>query len=63
MSDIAINITWFDLLLFSPFLGWPGILAGGALGAIAWRKRPILGGVLGALAGNFLVFGARFFLP
>jgi hypothetical protein len=59
MSDISINITWFDLLLFSPFWGWPGIFVGGVVGALVWRTRPILGGVLGALAGNFLVFGLR----
>ena len=63
MSDISINITWFDLLVFSPVLGWPGLILGGAVGALAWPKRRILGGVLGALVGNVLVFAARFFLP
>ena len=61
MSDISLNITWFDLLIFSPFFGWPGLFVGGVLGGIAWRKRPILGSVLGALAGNFIVFGVRLF--
>ena len=62
MSDITLDITWFDLLVFSPFLGWPGLFVGAVLGGIGWRKRPILGAVLGAVAGNFIVFAVRLFL-
>lgn len=51
MSDISLHITWLDLLLASPVLGWPGLIAGGALGALFWRRRRILGGALGASAG------------
>jgi len=40
-------------------LGWPGLLLGGALGALLWKKRRILGGVFGAIIGNFAVFGVR----
>ncbi len=54
MSDIKIDFEWWELVLFSPMVGWPGIIAGGAIGALAWRKRPILAGATGALAGNFL---------
>ena len=36
-----------------------GRFATGGRGAVVWRTRPILGGVLGALVGNFLVFGLR----
>jgi hypothetical protein len=59
MSDISINFTWYELLLISPILGWPGLLAGGAVGALAWRGRPIVGGVIGAIIGNVLVFAFR----
>ena len=59
MSDIKINISWFDLLLVSPMLGWPGLIAGGLIGAVAWRKRPILGGAVGAVLGNLAVFIVR----
>lgn len=52
MSDISINIGWLDLLLYSPILGWPGLLLGGLAGALAWRKRPIVGGIIGAVIGN-----------
>ena len=59
MSDISINITWWELLLYSPFFGWPGLLLGGVLGALLWRSRPIVGGVIGAVVGNLLWFAAR----
>ena len=59
MSDIKIEISWFDLLLVSPMLGWPGLIAGGLVGAVAWRKRPILGGAVGAVLGNLAVFIVR----
>jgi hypothetical protein len=62
MSDISINITWLDLLIVSPIYGWPGLLAGGALGAVLWRQRRIAGGVIGAIVGNLAVFAARFML-
>lgn len=62
MSDISINITWLDLLIVSPIYGWPGLLAGGALGAVLWRKRRIAGGVIGAIVGNLIVFAARLML-
>jgi hypothetical protein len=62
MSDISINIAWWELLIISPLLGWPGAIAGGLLGALLWRKRPILGGVIGAVAGNLALAAARFFM-
>lgn len=62
MSDISINFTWWELLMVSPILGWPGAIAGGLLGAVLWRKRPIWGGVIGALIGNVTVFAARIFV-
>ena len=62
MSDISINISPIELILFSWVLGWPGLIAGGAIGALLWKKRRILGGVVGALVGNFVVFGVRLFL-
>lgn len=58
MSDISIHFTWWELVIASPVLGWPGALAGAALGALLVKKR-LLGAVIGAIAGNFLLFGAR----
>ena len=54
MSDISINVTWLDVALWAPVLGWPGLIVGGLIGALAWRKRRILGAVLGALACSVL---------
>ncbi len=62
MSDISINFTWFELLLISPMLGWPGLIAGGALGAALFPRRRILAGVIGAILGNLIVFAARLLL-
>jgi hypothetical protein len=62
MSDISINITWWELLIVSPVLGWPGAIAGGLLGAVLWRRRPILGGAIGAITGNLALFAARIFM-
>jgi hypothetical protein len=52
MSDISITFTWWELLLYSPILGWPGLFAGAVLGVVLWRKRPIVGGLIGAVVGN-----------
>ena len=59
MSDISFTFTWWELALASPIFGWPGLIVGAFLGAHFWRRRPILGAVLGGLAGNFVVFFAR----
>ena len=54
MSDISITFTWWELVLYSPILGWPGLLMGGVAGALLWRKRPIVGGLIGAVAGSLV---------
>lgn len=59
MSDISINITWWELLIFSPVMGWPGAIVGGGVGWRLWRKRPIAGVLIGALVGNLAWFGMR----
>lgn len=59
MSDISIDITWWELLIFSPVLGWPGAIVGGGAGWLVWRKRPIAGGFIGALVGNLCWFAVR----
>ena len=62
MSDISINISLFQLIVFSWVLGWPGLILGGVIRALLWNKRRILGGALGAIAGNFIVFFVRLVL-
>ena len=51
MSDISLHFTWLDMIVLAPFFGWPGLIIGGLLGALLWRKRRILGGVIGAVIG------------
>jgi hypothetical protein len=51
LSDIGIDIGPFGLILFAFLSGWPGILFGGASGALLWRARRIVGGLLGGLFG------------
>ena len=55
MSDISFNFEWWELVFLSPIWGWPGIVVGGIIGALSWKKRPIVGALLGAVAGNFAV--------
>jgi len=51
LSDISLHITWLDLILASPIFGWPGLILGGLLGALLWRKRRIVGAILGGATG------------
>ncbi|MEJ0022309.1 MAG: hypothetical protein WDN76_01885 [Alphaproteobacteria bacterium] len=62
MSDIGIHISWLDLLLASPVFGWPGLIIGGALGGFFWRRRRIVGAVLGASVGCVVWFAASLLL-
>jgi hypothetical protein len=59
MSDIDFKFEWWELVLLSPMLGWPGIIIGAIAGALAWKTRPILGSVLGGVFGNFAFALAR----
>jgi hypothetical protein len=62
VSDIDIKFEWWELLLFSPVIGWPGMILGAIAGAFAWRKRPILGSAIAAIVGNLAwAFAAIYF--
>lgn len=62
MSDISLNFEWWEWLIASPVLGWPGLIAGGVIGAALWPKRRLLGGAIGAIIGNLIVFLIRIVL-
>lgn len=61
MSDIPIEFTWWELLLYSPVWGWPGLVIGALAGGVFARKRRVLGAIILAVAGNFLWFAAVLF--
>ena len=62
MSDIGGIFTPFDLALIALMICGPGLALGGLIGALAWRRRRIAGGLIGAVAGlalwvlGFLLF-------
>lgn len=59
MSDITIRFSLVDWIVLSPTLGWPGLLVGGLIGALWWKRRRLLGAALGAIVGNAMVFLVR----
>lgn len=59
MSDISFHFTMLDLLA-APIIAWPGLILGGVAGALLWKKRRALGGVLGAALGCAVWFVASF---
>ena len=62
MSDIGGIFTPFDLALIALMICGPGLVLGGVIGALVWRRRRIAGGLIGAVAGlalwvlGFLLF-------
>jgi hypothetical protein len=61
MSDISFHFTLIDLLVAAPVFGWPGLLLGGAAGALVWRKRRMVGALLGAILGCAVWFAIFIF--
>jgi len=60
MSDISLQFTWLDLLLFALLIGSPGLLLGAVLGAVAWRRHRVYGAALGAILGLVAWLGMQF---
>jgi Na+/proline symporter len=54
MSDIGILNDPFSLIAIALIFGSPGLLLGGILGALLWRRHRIGGAMLGAIAGFIL---------
>ncbi len=51
MSDIGILNNPLDLAVIALVIGAPGLVLGGLIGALAWRRRRIAGGLTGAVVG------------
>jgi len=54
MSDIGLAWGPLDIAIIALIIGAPGLAIGLVLGAIAWRRRRILGALLGAFVGLML---------
>lgn len=54
MSDIGLDWGPFDIAAILLVIGSPGFAIGILVGAVAWRRRRILGAVFGAVAGMAL---------
>ncbi len=54
MSDIGILNDPLSLIVIALIFGSPGLLIGGISGALLWRRRRIVGALLGAVAGFVL---------
>ena len=57
MSDISFKFDTLTLLLIVIYLAWPGLVLGAIIGALAWRRHWIWGGLIGAVLGLALWFG------
>jgi hypothetical protein len=62
MSDIALNWGPLDLAIVVLMIGWPGLLLGAVVGALAWRRHRLSGSAMGAIAGLALWIGGRLYL-
>ncbi|MEZ5920282.1 MAG: hypothetical protein R3C60_02915 [Parvularculaceae bacterium] len=51
MSDISLKLSPLEFAIYAIVIGWPGLLAGGILGGLLWRRRPVIGAIAGAIAG------------
>jgi hypothetical protein len=51
MSDVGLSFGLLDYAFLALMMGWPTMGVGAVCGALAWRRRRWLGGVIGAVVG------------
>jgi Na+/proline symporter len=54
MSDVGLDWGPFDIAAIALIIGSPGLVIGAVLGAVLWRRRRLIGALLGAFAGLVL---------
>jgi Na+/proline symporter len=60
LSDIQLDFGWDAVLLITLMIGWPGLLLGGLVGGLVWRRRRWAGALIGAFSGLVLWAGVQF---
>jgi hypothetical protein len=60
MSDIGLIFSPLDYLLIALVIASPGLVVGAAVGALAWRRRRIMGATGGAVLGALLCIAGAY---
>jgi hypothetical protein len=60
MSDIGLVFSPLDYLLIALVVASPGLVVGAAIGALAWRRRRIVGATGGAVLGALLCIAGAY---
>ncbi len=58
MSDVGIFSGPFSVFILYLLFGGPGLVAGGIIGALLWRKNRTRGAEIGAIIGFWMCIGA-----
>lgn len=62
MSDVSLDTGFFGTVMLFILLGWPGFVAGAAIGAVigtlAWEAHRFVGCLVGVVAGALIGWGA-----
>jgi hypothetical protein len=60
MSDIGLIFSPLDYLVIALVIASPGLVVGAVVGALAWRRRRIMGAACGAGLGAVLCIAAAY---
>jgi hypothetical protein len=60
MSDISLVFSPLDYLVIALVVASPGLVVGAVVGALAWRRRRIMGAASGAVLGGLLCIAGAY---
>jgi hypothetical protein len=60
MSDIGLIFSPLDYFLIALVVASPGLVVGAVVGALAWRRRRIMGATGGAVLGALLCIAGAY---